>query len=41
MLFFSSATWLEVIGALVLIIGATLIIGSIATPAFLEADGES
>ena len=39
-LFFSSATWLEVIGALVLIIGATLIIGSIATPAFLEADGE-
>ena len=39
-LFFSSATWLEVIGALVLIIGSTLIIGSIATPAFLEADGE-
>ena len=39
-LFFSSATWLEVTGALVLIIGATLIIGSIATPAFLEAEGE-
>jgi hypothetical protein len=37
-LFFSSATWLEVAGASVLLIGAALIVGAIATPGFLEAD---
>jgi hypothetical protein len=40
-LFLSSATWLEVTGATALVAGAALIVGSIATPAFLEADGEN
>jgi hypothetical protein len=39
-LFFSSATWLEVAGASVLLIGAGLIVGAIATPGFLESDRE-
>jgi hypothetical protein len=39
-LFFSSATWLEVTGATVLLTGAALIVGSIATPEFLEADAD-
>jgi hypothetical protein len=38
LLFFSSATWLEVTGASVLLIGAALIVGAIATPGFLEQD---
>jgi hypothetical protein len=37
-LFLSSATWLEVTGASVLLIGATLVVGQIATPEFLERD---
>jgi hypothetical protein len=37
-LFLSSATWLEVTGASVLLIGAALIVGQIATPEFLERD---
>lgn len=37
-LFLSSATWLEVAGASVLLIGAALIIANIATPDFLERD---
>ena len=37
-LFLSSATWLEVTGATVLLIGAALIINNIATPEFLERD---
>ena len=37
-LFLASVTWLEVIGASVLLIGATLIVGAIATPGFLESD---
>ena len=40
-LFLSSATWLEVTGATALVAGAALIVGSIATPAFLEADREN
>jgi hypothetical protein len=40
-LFLSSVTWLEVIGASVLLFGAALIVGAIATPAFLEADQEA
>jgi hypothetical protein len=39
-LFFSSATWLEVLGASTLLIGAALVVGAIATPEFLEADAE-
>ena len=37
-LFVSSATWLEVTAATVLLIGAALIIANIATPEFLERD---
>ena len=37
-LFFSSATWLEVTGASVLLIGAAFVIANIATPDFLERD---
>jgi hypothetical protein len=37
-LFLASVTWLEVIGASVLLIGATLIVGAVATPGFLESD---
>lgn len=37
-LFLSSATWLEVTGASVLLIGAALIVANIATPEFLERD---
>jgi len=37
-LFLSSATWLEVTAATVLLIGAALIIANIATPEFLERD---
>jgi hypothetical protein len=37
-LFLSEVTWLEVIGASVLLIGAALIIANIATPEFLERD---
>lgn len=37
-LFLSSATWLEVTGASILLIGAALIVGNIATPDFLERD---
>lgn len=37
-LFFSSATWLEVTGATVLLVGAALIVYSIATPEFVERD---
>jgi hypothetical protein len=39
-LFLASATWLEVLGASVLLIGAALIVGAIATPEFLEADAD-
>jgi hypothetical protein len=37
-LFLSSATWLEVTGASVLLIGAALIVANIATPEFVERD---
>jgi hypothetical protein len=37
-LFLSSATWLEVTGASVLLVGAALIVRAIATPEFLTAD---
>lgn len=37
-LFLASATWLEVTGASVLLVGAALIIANIATPEFLERD---
>ena len=37
-LFLSSATWLEVTSATVLLIGAALIVANIATPEFLERD---
>lgn len=37
-LFLSSATWLEVTGASVLLIGAALVVNAIVTPAFLEGD---
>lgn len=37
-LFLASVTWLEVIGALVLLAGAALVVAAIATPAFLEDD---
>jgi hypothetical protein len=39
-LFFSSTTWLEVTGASLLLIGAALLVGAIATPAFLQEDQE-
>lgn len=37
-LFLASVTWLEVTGAIVLLIGAALIIANIATPDYLERD---
>jgi hypothetical protein len=37
-LFLSSATWLEVTGATVLLVGAALVVANIATPEFLERD---
>ena len=37
-LFLSSASWLEVTAAMVLLIGAALVVYSIATPEFLERD---
>jgi hypothetical protein len=37
-LFLAEVTWLEVIGATVLLIGAALVVANIATPEFLERD---
>ena len=37
-LFLASATWLEVTAAIVLLIGAALVVANIATPDFLERD---
>jgi cell division protein FtsW (lipid II flippase) len=37
-LFLSSATWLQLIAALAMLVGVALAVQAIATPEFLEAD---
>jgi uncharacterized membrane protein YpjA len=39
-LFLSSATWLQLIAALAMLVGVALGVWAIATPAFLEADAD-